>query len=505
MFSYNNYTLYRILYLMKRTLFLFSFQLHPLYLESFGFDRFNDEIILVDSEDQWTHYRFHKQRLTLHLSSYLHYYYELKNEGYTITYIKSFTLIDALKQYKDLYVFKPTNVYEVTWLSFHPSIHYLKDPLFLVDAERWPTFIDIQKSSKLDGIYRTLRQEFNILMENGLPCGGQYSYDGENRKKAPVDVQFVPPLFFPKDAMTKDVIENIESRFASHPGKTDSFQYPVTRKDALASLDHFVTFRLPTFGDYQDAMVDHLPWMSHSLLSSSINIGLLSPKEVIDAVLIAFDKGLAPLASTEGFIRQVLGWREYVRGIYLVRGQSYMHYNALHHHQPLPKFYYDAETNMHCLKMSIEETITNGYNHHIQRLMVLSNYASLASVDPFALNTWFNEMYIDSSEWIVAANVIGMGSYADGGLMSTKPYISSGAYIHKMSTYCDSCTFKVEIKTGEKACPFNILYWDYIDRHQDTFKKNPRMAMMVNVWSKMDTSLKSTIVEEAKSRIKYHG
>ena len=490
---------------MKRTLFLFTFQLHPLYLSTFELDKSQDEIILVDSDDQWTHYRFHKQRLTLHLSSYLHYYNDLKRQGYQVTYLKTITLIEALIKYPHLYVFKPTNVYEVRWLSLHPAIEYLKDPLFLVDAERWHSLIDLKKSSKLDPIYRMLRQEFNILMDGHQPEGGQYSFDSENRKKAPNDIQFVPPLFFPKDSMTESVIEDIDQRFPAHPGKTLAFQYPVTRADALASLHHFVTFRLPTFGDYQDAMVDHLPWMSHSLLSSSINLGLLSPKEVMDEVIKAYQEGRAPLAATEGFIRQILGWREYVRGIYLVRGQSYLHYNALHHHQPLPKFYYDGETTMQCLKMSIEETINHGYNHHIQRLMVLSNYASLASINPFELNTWFNEMYIDSSEWIVAANVIGMGSYADGGLMSTKPYVSSGAYLQKMSNYCQSCTFKVELKTGEKACPFNILYWDYIDRHKQTFQKNPRMAMMVNVWNKMDEKVKSTIVEEAKLRIKYHG
>jgi deoxyribodipyrimidine photolyase-related protein len=490
---------------MKRFLFLFSFQLHPDYLSTFQFQKDKDVLVFVDSDDQWTSYRFHKQRLLLHLSSVHHYVEALKQEGYHVEFLRSKTLSESLLRYPDLYAFQPTNRYEKNWLTSHPKITLLPDPLFLISNQEWLTLLPEGKPHKLDPLYRQFRLRFNILIEKGKPIGGQFSFDKENRKPASSNLSFEPPMFFAPDMTTLTIASDIENRFSGHPGQLASFQYPVTRHEALLSFDHFLTHRLPTFGDYQDAMIDHLPWMSHSLISSSLNLGLLAPKEVIEGAIRTYEKGWASLASTEGFIRQILGWREYVRGIYLVSDDSYLHRNALNHHQPLPSFYYDGQTDMTCLHTTIQETIDHGYNHHIQRLMVLSNYASLASVDPFELNRWFNEMYIDSSEWIVAANVIGMGSYADGGFMSTKPYVSSGAYIHKMSNYCTSCTYKVEMKTGEKACPFNILYWDYIDRHQETFKQNPRMSMMVNVWKNMDPTVKETLLSEAKIKVKQHG
>jgi deoxyribodipyrimidine photolyase-related protein len=290
----------------------------------------------------------------------------------------------------------------------------------------------------------------------------------------------------------------VEKRFADHPGALTDFSYPVTREDALGLLKHFLIHRLPTFGDYQDAMLTNQPWMSHSLIASSLNLGLLSPKEVIDGAENMYQEGKAPLAATEGFIRQILGWREYVRGIYLVLGEDYLTSNHFNHDRPLPEFYYTGKTDMNCLKTTVEETIAHGYNHHIQRLMVLSNYANLAEVNPQAVNRWFNEMYIDSSEWVVAANVLGMGLHADGGKMATKPYIASGAYINKMSDYCDDCAFQVTLKTGKKACPFNSLYWHYLATKKDSFQANPRMTMMLSVWKKMDPKDQSDILQRAK-------
>jgi deoxyribodipyrimidine photolyase-related protein len=489
---------------MKRSLFLFSYQLHPQYLKSFLLNKELDTIYFIDSDDQWTYYQFHKQRIIVHLSSYYHYYHTLKNQGYHVVWISHTSLVDALKPIENLYAFTPTNFYELGWLRQLQSITLLDDPLFFVTPKEWRQLLPVNQSWKLDPIYRQLRIKFNILMDDRLPVGGKFSYDTENRKPAAHTPFFIPPLAIITDQMTETIIESVHQRFPHHPGKTDSFAYPVTRDEALEFLKHFIEFRLPTFGDHQDAMIDHQPWMSHSLISSSLNLGLLSPKEVILEAEHAYRQGKVPLASVEGFIRQILGWREYVRGIYLQLGPDYIKENFLKHHEPLPDFYYSGETDKYCLSTTIHETIDHGYNHHIQRLMVLSNYASLKGISPQALQGWFNEMYIDSFEWIVAPNVIGMGSFADGGKMSTKPYISSGAYIQKMSNYCQSCVYKVALKSGEKACPFNILYWDYLDRHKETLKNNPRMTMMLAVWNKMDATTKENLKKEAQVLIQKH-
>lgn len=480
---------------MKRTIFLTSYQLHPNYLSSLQFDAKTDTLLYVSSTDQWTHYQFHKQRLVYHLSSYRHHYEAMKAQGISVVWKETHILRETLKAFNNLHGFIPTNFYEKAWLHDIPiTLH--PDPTFLISETEWTDYLPLHKSWKLDPLYRQFRQRFNILMEHDQPIGQQYSFDQVNRQGYKGDY-LVPRLTFLADAITLAMIEKVEKDFPHHPGNIKHFDYPVTRDDALQMLDHFVTYRLATFGLVQDAMNQHDPWMSHSLLSACINLGLLAPIEVIASAETAFHKGLAPLAATEGFIRQILGWREYVRGVYLQKGPSYLDLNHFDHQQPLPSFFYDANTTLNCLSITVQETLDHGYNHHIQRLMVLSNYANLTEIRPAELNRWFNEMYIDSFEWIVAPNVIGMGLYADGGQMSTKPYISSGAYLHKMSNYCDHCTYQVTTKTGQKACPFNSLYWQFIHKKQEELSKNPRMSMMVNVWKKMDPELKNLYLETA--------
>jgi deoxyribodipyrimidine photolyase-related protein len=487
---------------MGSTLFLFSHQLHPRYLEVASLHAKITEIIFVDSDDQWQQYRFHQQRILLHLSAMYHYALELKNAGWQVQIIQTKSLIEALKNYPKLIVFKPTNHYEQAWVNTLNNVDQLPDPLFLITEPEWTALLPVNKPWKLDTLYRQFRQRFSILMDDGQPIGGQYSFDAENRKPPKKGMYFLPPQWVEKDDITQQLEAQVQQRFHDHPGTTKTFAYPVTRQAALNSFQHFLHHRLPTFGLYQDAMLKDQPWMSHSLISSSINLGLLSPQEVIDAAVRMFKEDRVPLEAAEGFIRQILGWREYVRGVYLVLGPDYLSANQMQHHQPLPAFFYDANTEMFCLKTTIKETIEHAYNHHIQRLMVLSNYANLTNTNPFEVNRWFNEMYIDSSEWVVAANVIGMGQYADGGRMSTKPYISSGAYIHKMSDYCDSCAYQVTLKTGEKACPFNSLYWHYLFTHKKAFQGNPRMTMMLSLLDKMSPTDQAAMLDQAKTHLK---
>jgi deoxyribodipyrimidine photolyase-related protein len=486
---------------MKRSLVLFSHQLHPLYLERAGLNQKVDEIVFIDSQDQWTHYQFHQQRLALHFSAVAHRIAELLNAGWHVRMMEAKTFTEALINLKSVICFTPTNFYEQDWLKKHPNIQTMSDPLFLITPSEWKQLLPIQKTWKLDPIYQQFRKRFSVLMNGVEPIGDRYSFDADNRQGPTEGLAFTPPLWFKPDPITKSAMQTVSKRFSNHPGKLDAFAYPVTRDQALEAFQHFLKFRLPTFGTHQDAMLDHDPWMSHSLISSSLNIGLLSPLEVIQGAEQAYQKGKAPLAATEGFIRQILGWREYVRGVYLVLGPDYLQVNHFQHQMPLPDFYYDAKTDMHCLKTTIQETIDHGYNHHIQRLMILSNYANLAEVSPQDLNRWFNEMYIDSSEWVVAANVLGMGLHADGGKMATKPYISSGAYVHKMSNYCESCPYQVKLKTGEKACPFNSLYWHYIDEKSNKLRNNPRMSMMVKVLEKMPKPEKALLIKQAKRHL----
>lgn len=483
---------------MVNTLFLWSHQLHPQYLIEAKLNKKTDQIILVDSDDQWTHYKFHQQRILLHLSAMHHFVTTHRAQGWQITIIVAPTVIEGLKKHSNIVVFRPTNFFEQRWIQLIKPKLILEDPLFLIPATTWPSLLVKGKPWKLDPLYRKFRQEFSILMDNDEPLGGKYSFDTENRKPPSANVSFIPSQWFPKDQLTQQLSLQVQKRFKHHPGDLNDFAYPVTREDALGLLDHFLTSRLPTFGDYQDAMLTNQPWMSHSLIGSSLNLGLLSPLEVIKGAEAMYKKGLAPLAATEGFIRQILGWREYVRGVYLVLGEDYLTSNHFNHDRPLPEFYYTGKTDMNCLSNTIDETIHHGYNHHIQRLMVLSNYANLAEVNPQAVNRWFNEMYIDSSEWVVAANVLGMGLHADGGKMATKPYISSGAYINKMSNYCDDCAYQVTLKTGKKACPFNSLYWHYLATKKDSFQANPRMTMMLSVWKKMDPKDQEAILTRAK-------
>jgi deoxyribodipyrimidine photolyase-related protein len=487
---------------MGSTLFLWSHQLHPKYIEVAKLNPREDQIILIDSDDQWTHYHFHKQRILLHLSAMHHFVDEYSRLGWNIKLIKTPSVVKGLSALSSLIIFRPTNAYEQRWIQQVKTLRVLEDPLFLIPTSAWSSLLPTNQTWKLDPLYRKFRKQFAILMDGNEPVGGKFSFDTENRQSASSDVSFIPSQLFPMDAITIKLKKAVEQRFTNHPGKIEDFAYPVSRQNALSLLKHFLTNRLPTFGDYQDAMLTNQPWMSHSLIASSLNLGLLSPLEVIQGAESMYRQGKAPIASTEGFIRQILGWREYVRGVYLVMGEDYLKVNHFQHQRPLPDFYYHGKTEMNCLKNTIEETIQHGYNHHIQRLMVLSNYANLAEVNPQSVNRWFNEMYIDSSEWVVAANVLGMGLHADGGKMATKPYISSGAYINKMSNYCDDCSFQVTLKTGKKACPFNSLYWHYLATKQDSFKSNPRMSMMLNVWGKMQSNDQQAILDNAKEILK---
>jgi deoxyribodipyrimidine photolyase-related protein len=287
------------------------------------------------------------------------------------------------------------------------------------------------------------------------------------------------PLRFAPDAITREAIALVERHFAAHPGRLAGFGWPVTRAQALEVLEHFVRERLPRFGQHQDAMWTGEPWLFHAHLASSLNLKLLDPREVIARAEAAYREGHADLASVEGFVRQVLGWREYVRGVYWLKMPGYLGLNALGAQQPLPGWYWTGEVSMACLADTIRQTLAHGYAHHIQRLMVTGLYALLLGVRPQAVHAWYLAVYVDAVEWVELPNTLGMSQYADGGTMASKPYVASGKYIERMSNHCAGCRFDPGQRTGERACPFTTLYWDFLDRHRAALARNTRMVMQL--------------------------
>jgi deoxyribodipyrimidine photolyase-related protein len=348
----------------------------------------------------------------------------------------------------------------------------------------------------MEWFYRDMRRKTGLLMEGDQPAGGQWNFDHDNRKPAKADLLRPRPRDFAPDAVVAEVLDLVERRFP-HFGRLRPFRWATDRTGALAVLADFVAHRLPRFGDEQDAMLEGEPFLSHSLLSPYINMGLLGPMEVCRAVEEAWKAGLVPLAAAEGFIRQIIGWREYVRGIWALKGPAYLEGNALGHDRKLPPVYWGGQTGMACMKAAVGQTRDLAYAHHIQRLMVTGNFALLAGVDPAQVHEWYLSVYIDAFEWVEAPNTLGMSQFADGGLLGSKPYVSSGAYIDRMSDHCRGCHYRVKDKTGDRACPFNLLYWHFLTRHRPAFQKNPRMAQMYRVWDGMAEPHRTTVLADA--------
>ena len=362
------------------------------------------------------------------------------------------------------------------------ALNVREDRHFFCSVREFAAHARGRKQLRLEFFYREQRKRHGVLLTPaGEPEGGEWNYDADNRKPfGPQGPGHVPPrAVFEPDATTREVIALVRERFAGHPGRLDSFAWPVTREQALQSLDRFITERLAGFGDVQDAMWPDEPWLWHSHLAAALNLKLLNPREVVAAAEAAYRVGRAPLAAVEGFIRQILGWREYVRGIYWTQMPGYLERNELGAHEPLPAWYWTGDTAMACLKDAIGQTLEHGYAHHIQRLMVTGLYALLLGVDPKALHAWYLAVYVDAVEWVELPNTLGMSQYADGGVMASKPYVATGQYIARMSPYCKGCRFDPTQRTGDRACPYTTLYWDFLMRHEQRLAANPRMALQV--------------------------
>lgn len=480
------------------------------------FDKSKDIVwmaeVLEESERVWVH----KARIVLFLSAMRHFRDELRSSGYKVFYhelaesnnFNSFP--EALRAFLDtnpceeIRLRKPGEYRLIS--SFNDlakskkiNIQIVEDSHFLSTDKEFGDHAAQRKQLRMEYFYREMRVKHSILMDGQKPVGGEWNFDAENRKSFPkTGPGLLPaPLSFKPDKITKKVMGLVQKLFSKHPGKIDSFPWPVDRKQALAALDDFLKNRLPFFGDHQDAMWTNQPWLYHSLIASSLNLHLLHPLEVIRGAEKEFREGNAPLAAVEGFIRQILGWREYVRGIYWLLMPDYLGRNSLNACEKLPDFFWTGETDLNCLKCAIGQTLEYGYAHHIQRLMVTGLFCLLYGVDPKQVHEWYLAVYVDAVEWVELPNSLGMSQYADGGVMASKPYIASGSYINRMSNYCKTCKFDPSQSVGENACPITTMYWDFLIRHEKMLSKNPRMGMQVRNLSRFENSDRALIRRQA--------
>ncbi len=369
------------------------------------------------------------------------------------------------------------------------------DRHFFCSVREFAAHAKDRKSLRMEYFYREQRKRHGVLMHGDAPIGGQWNFDADNREAfgaaGPGDVP--PRTTFEPDPVTREVIALVDTRFAGHPGRLDTFAWPVTRAQALQSMHAFINERLPLFGRYQDAMWPGDAWLYHSHLSAALNLKLLNPREVVAEAQAAYRDGLAPLASVEGFIRQILGWREYVRGIYWTQMPEYLERIALVAIEVLPALFWTGATDMACLRDALGQTLAHGYANHIQRLMVTGLFALMLGVNPRQVHAWYLAVYVDAVEWVELPNTLGMSQYADGGVMGSKPYIATGKYIQRMSPHCKGCRYDPAQRIGDNACPFTTLYWDFLMRHETTLARNPRMALQVKNVSRLSDVQKQAV------------
>lgn len=453
-----------------------------------------DEIIMIESANEAQYVWTHKAKIALFLSAMRHFAKSLQELGYPLTYIKESALpiVEALKeqillkQIKHLVCIEPgeyrlKQAIELLAKDLGIKLEMREDDHFYCSRQEFVDWAANKKELRLEYFYRLMRKTHQILIDaDGNPEGGQWNFDQDNRKPYPKKGPGIidAPAVFEVDEMTQEVLAFVERAYPEHPGSLASFHWPVTREQALQALEYFVEYRLRNFGVYQDAMWTDTPFGWHSMLSSSLNLKLLNPREVIHAVLIAWKKYSLDLSTIEGFIRQILGWREFVRGMYLLDMPQMAQDNYYQHQNPLPKWYWTGKTQMACMQDAVGQTLEYGYAHHIQRLMVTGNFALLAEVLPQAVCEWYLAIYVDAIEWVELPNTAGMALFANGGRFTSKPYIASGAYIKRMSNYCGSCKYKPDIRYGEEACPVTNLYWNFLIKHRAQFDASPRTRLM---------------------------
>jgi len=482
-------------------------------------DKDRDTVLLCEVQQEATYVKHHKKKLVFIFSAMRHFAQELRDAGYRVIYHKlddatafsqfSDAVIGATQgaSFDEIVVTEPSEYRVLEEIKLWPDllnvpVDIRPDTRFLANHSDFETWSAGRKSLRMEYFYREMRKRYMILMDGDQPVGDQWNFDSENRKP-PNSTIVIPDTFHSApDAITQEVCAMVERLFPDHMGTAAPFHFAVTTEAARAALQQFIDERLTFFGDYQDAMLQDEAWMFHAHIGLYLNTGLLLPLECIAAAEQAYHRGQAPLNAVEGFIRQILGWREFVRGLYWQNMPGYDRLNFFDAQRDLPDFYWTADTRMNCLRQSVQDTIDHAYAHHIQRLMVLGNFALLAGILPAQVNDWFLSVYADAFEWVELPNVSGMALFADGGKLASKPYASGGGYINKMSNYCKGCSYSVTVKNGPKACPFNYLYWDFLDRNRTKLRTNPRVGMMYRVYDRMDADKQQAIRSDAKQFFK---
>lgn len=472
-------------------------------------DKETDIVVLAEVMAEASYVKHHPKKIAMVFVAMRKFAAALKAEGWTVAYTRLDDpenagdivgeLLRRASEHKasEVLFTEPGEFRLIEALQDAPlKMTMCEDNRFVASHAEFEAWAEGRKQLRMEYFYRDMRRKTGLLMNGDDPVGDKWNYDHENRKPAQDDMFAQGPLWFDPDDETEEVLSMVEKKFGSNFGELRPFRFATTRDQALEALAHFVEHNLPLFGDYQDAMLEDDRFLYHAVLSPYINIGLLSPLEVCEAAAAAFENGDVPINAAEGFIRQIIGWREYVRGIYFLEGPDYVSRNALEQDRALPAFYWGEETKMNCVSHAVAQTRDEAYAHHIQRLMVTGNFALLAGIDPAAVHEWYLSVYVDAFEWVEAPNTVGMSQFADGGVIASKPYVSSGAYINRMSDYCKGCAYKVSVKTGDGACPFNLLYWHFLDRHRDRFKDNARMGNMYRTWDRMDAEKRDTIIKE---------
>ena len=468
-------------------------------------------ILMIESVEHCRRLPFHKQKLILVWSAMRHFAEELRQVGYQVDYYKAASsFVGAFQEHTKRH--GPTRMRVMESAEFGVteqlveialgnglSVETTPNTMFLSDKKAFQRESMGKRSRVMEAFYHKMRKRTGILMTGEKPVGGKWNYDAENRQRIPEGFQCPPIPIYAPDAITREVIALVEKKFPDHFGRADTFRWPVTRQDAQHLRDDFFEHRLAQFGPYQDAMVLGQRTLFHSLLSPLLNLGLLEPLALCLRAEAAYLDGKALLNSVEGFIRQVLGWREYVYQVYHWRMPDYAHMNHLEAKIPLPEFYWSGNTRMRCMRESVEALLVDGINHHIQRLMITGNFALLTGLNPHQVNEWYWLAYVDAYEWVVTPNVLGMALYADGGILGTKPYAASANYINRMSDYCRHCPYDPRAVTGADACPFNALYWDFLARNESKLSNNPRMALTYrNLHRRKSEDLKSIRTQARK-------
>jgi len=488
-------------------------------------DYADGDLVLIAEVDQEASYvRHHKKKIAFLFSVMRHFAVSLTDRGYTVRYVKLddpgntgllYGEVERLLQESgetfDKVIITSPGEWRLLDDMRHWSerlglpVHIRPDDRFICSLARFNDWAAGRKRLTMEYFYREMRRETGLLIEGDKPAGGQWNFDKDNRKRLPATVEIPKRPRHPSDEIFTEVSQLVSERFSDHFGEIEPFPYGVTSDQAHADLGFFLEHCLPQFGDFQDAMARGEAFLFHSVISLYLNCGLLDPLEVCRRAETQWRESRAPLNAVEGFVRQILGWREYVRGLYWLKMPDYAEMNYLDAARPLPSFYWNGETQMACVRDAVETTRKHAYAHHIQRLMITGNFALLAGIDPKAVEEWYLLVYADAYEWVELPNTHGMALFADGGMMATKPYAASGAYINRMSDYCGYCRYSVSQKNGSKACPFNYLYWNFLIENEDKLKGNQRLSMPYRNLAKMSDEKKVAIREDSRRFFKEIG